>query len=185
MNKDSLVNKMAEGFYENAKNHKEVNLCLEDLKFLVWSISKNKDLSDFMNSPFVSNDEKFNSLSNIFKEVINKEVLIFIKMLIDNEIFDKLKDVLDIYTSLSYKDNDILEGVIYTPFELNESQINKIVETFTKINNKKCVFNVSIDQSLIGGVKILLDGYMYEYNVNDMLNEIKKRLIKEGENKNE
>lgn len=185
MNKDSLVNKMAEGFYENAKNHKEVNLCHEDLKFLVWSISKNKDLSDFMNSPFVSNDEKFNSLSNIFKEVINKEVLIFIKMLIDNEIFDKLKDVLDIYTSLSYKDNDILEGVIYTPFNLNESQINKIVETFTKINNKKCVFNVSIDQSLIGGVKILLDGYMYEYNVNDMLNEIKKRLIKEGENKNE
>lgn len=185
MNKDSLVNKMAEGFYENAKNHNEVNLCHEDLKFLVWSISKNKDINDFMNSPFISNDEKFNSLNNIFKEVINKEVLLFIKMLIDNEIFNKLKDVLDIYTSLSYKDNNILEGVIYTPFELNESQINKITEAFNKINNKKCVFNVSIDQSLIGGIKILVDGYMYEYNVDNMLKEIKERLIKEGEKNNE
>lgn len=183
MNKDSLISKMAEGFYQNAKNNNEVNLNHEDLKFLVWNLKKNPDLNELMSNPFTGSEEKYNSLVRIFGDVVNKEVLLFSKMLLDNDVFSSLEEVLNIYTSLANKDNDVLEGVIYTPFELNESQIKKITDAFIKLLNKKCVFEVSLDKSLIAGIKILIDGYMYEYNVNDMLNDIKNRLINEEEEK--
>lgn len=183
MNKDSLISKMAEGFYQNAKNNNEVNLNHEDLKFLVWNLKKNPDLNELMTNPFTGDDEKYNSLVRIFGDVVNKEVLIFSKMLLENGVFENIEEILDIYTSLAHKDNDILEGVIYTPFELSENQINKITSAFIKKLNKKCIFTTAKDPSLIAGIKILIDGYMYEYNVNDMLNDIKNRLINEKEEK--
>lgn len=178
MNNDSLISKMAEGFYQNAIENKLVTLYREDLKFLTRNLKKNPDFLMLLTSPFVDDKEKYKALDDTFGELLAPEILIFSKMLIKNKIIKQIDEVYEIFNTLAYRDQNVLEGVIYSPFPLDESQIKKMEEAFENKLGKKCVFEVSIDKSLIVGLKVLIDGTMYELNASSRLEDMKQNLLK-------
>ena len=178
MNNDSLISKMAEGFYQNAIENKLVTLYREDLKFLTRNLKKNPDFLMLLTSPFVDDKEKYKALDDTFGELLAPEILIFSKMLIKNKIIKQIDEVYEIFNTLAYRDQKVLEGVIYSPFPLDESQIKKMEEAFENKLGKKCVFEVSIDKSLIVGLKVLIDGTMYELNASSRLEDMKQNLLK-------
>ncbi len=178
MNNDALISKMAEGFYQNAVENKLVTLYQEDLKFLTWNLKKNPDFLMLLTSPFVDDKEKNKALDETFGELLAPEVIIFTKMLIKNKIIKQIDEVYEIFNTLAYRDQNVLEGVIYSPFPLDESQIKKMEDAFEKVLDKKCVFEVSIDKSLIVGLKVLIDGTMYELNASSRLEDMKQNLLK-------
>ena len=126
MNNDALISKMAEGFYQNAIENKLVTLYQEDLKFLSWNLKKNQDFLMFLTSPFVDEKEKYLALDKTFADLLAPEVMIFAKMLIKNKIIKNIDEVSEIFNTLAYRDQNVLEGVIYTPFELDKNQVQKI-----------------------------------------------------------
>lgn len=178
MNNDSLISKMAEGFYQNAIENKLVTLYREDLKFLTRNLKKNPDFLMLLTSPFVDDKEKYKALDDTFGELLAPEILIFSKMLIKNKIIKQIDEVYEIFNTLAYRDQNVLEGVIYSPFPLDESQIKKMEDAFENKLGKKCVFEVSIDKSLIVGLKVLIDGTMYELNASSRLEDMKQNLLK-------
>ena len=178
MNNDALISKMAEGFYQNAVENKLVTLYQEDLKFLTWNLKKNPDFLMLLTSHFVDDKEKNKALDETFGELLAPEVIIFTKMLIKNKIIKQIDEVYEIFNTLAYRDQNVLEGVIYSPFPLDESQIKKMEDAFEKLLDKKCVFEVSIDKSLIVGLKVLIDGTMYELNASSRLENMKQNLLK-------
>ena len=177
MNNDALISKMAEGFYQNAVENKLVTLYQEDLKFLTWNLKKNPDFLMLLTSHF-DDKEKNKALDETFGELLAPEVIIFTKMLIKNKIIKQIDEVYEIFNTLAYRDQNVLEGVIYSPFPLDESQIKKMEDAFEKLLDKKCVFEVSIDKSLIVGLKVLIDGTMYELNASSRLENMKQNLLK-------
>ena len=178
MNNDSLISKMAEGFYQNAIENKLVTLYREDLKFLTRNLKNNPDFLMLLTSPFVDDKEKYKALDDTFGELLAPEILIFSKMLIKNKIIKQIDEVYEIFNTLAYRDQNVLEGVIYSPFPLDESQIKKMEDAFENKLGKKCVFEVSIDKSLIVGLKVLIDGTMYELNASSRLEDMKQNLLK-------
>ena len=155
------------------------------MKFFSWILKKNPDLYSFLNSPFNSFKDKEAALNNIFDEVIVSEVRLFIKMLINNKMLANLKEIRKIYDELIDKDENILEAKIYTPFKLSDSQLTAIKESFHKKTNKQIVAKEYIDKSLIAGLKIIIDGTLYEYSISSQLEAIKNHLIDELDNKEE
>lgn len=186
MNQDALLIKITEGFYQSAaKNHLE-SLYAENLKFISWVISKNDNLRTFLDDPFISNEEKYEVTNNLFKDVISEEVLKFVDILIEQKVLDKIWEVRQIFQDLLNDSKNILEGKIYTPFELSNDQIEHLEEVFSKKTRKTSIFHQIIDKDLIGGIKVVIDGYQYEYTIKDELKKRKENLInkinEEGQN---
>ncbi len=175
---DALISKMAEGFYQNAVENNLVTLYQEDLKFLTWNLQKNKEFLMFLASTFVEEKEKFEALEKTFGDLLTPNVIIFAKMLIQNKIIKNIAEVNEIFTTLAYRDQNVLEGVIYSPFMLDDKQIKRMSEAFEKVLGKKCVFEVSIDKTLIVGLKVLIDGTMYELNASSRLEDMKQEMMK-------
>lgn len=178
MTKDALLSKVAEGFYRSAVEHKAVPAYREDLKFFVWNLEVNDSYFKFLKSPFVDYKEKCASLDNIFGKVFIPEMLAFIKILITKELISDISKIRKIFNRLADKDANIIEGKIYTPFKLTNDQIFKISEAFSKKLNKKVLLSERRDESLIGGVKVVLDGIVYEYSVSSKLENVRNNLIK-------
>ena len=185
MNKDALLIKVTEGLYASAVTKHSVVLYRENLKFFSWILKKNPDLYSFLNSPFNTFKDKEQALNNIFDEVIVSEVRLFIKMLINNNMLANLKEIRKIYDELIDKDENILEAKIYTPFKLSDKQLSAIKDSFHKKTNKQIVAKEYIDKSLIAGLKIIIDGTLYEYSISSQLESIKNHLIDKLDNKEE
>ncbi len=177
MNNDSLLIKVTEGLYSNALQHHSVILYRENLKFFSWLLEKNPDFYNFLNSPFNSNKDKEKALDNICQDVIVSEVRVFIKMLISNKILANLQQIRNIYDDLLNKDENVLEAKIYTPFSLNDEQIAKIKDAFHKKTNKQIIVKEYIDKNLIAGIRVIINGTLYEYSMSSELDHIKNNLI--------
>ena len=177
MNKDTLLIKITEGFFQNAYEQNLQVTYGENLKFISWMISKNENLQKFLENPFISFNEKKEAIEDLFKEVINPDVMKFIQILLEQNLISYIRQVRHIYNDLLNDSKNILEGKIYTPFILSDEQVEKIEAIFSKKTRKTSIFHQIIDKNLIGGIKVIINGYQYEYTVKNELDKKKESII--------
>ena len=112
----------------------------------------------------------------IARAVIKIRYHLFAKILIEKNIFNHLKEVKETFDQLVDQEQNILDGFIYTPFELSETQISKIQAAFENKFNAKCNFKIVIDKDLIAGIRVLINETIFEYSVESKLDNIKENL---------
>ena len=149
-----------------------------EIKVLL-DILKDKEIKEFIENKFINNNEKKNILDKHLNKV-NKYLVNFINIIIDDNKDEYLIDILDEFNELYYKEKNISKGIIYG-LEIDEDKIKKLEEVFTKKLNKKVVLCFKQDVSLIGGFKVIVDNKLYDNSYKTKLNNLKKELLKEGE----
>ena len=111
-----------------------------------------------VNDEYFSNEKYirlYNAIDSLNEKMKTTVVLFYfnemsIKEIAKIKIFRKsLK-----YLNLSNQYLGIEEGMIYTPYELTDQQIQDIEEAISQKENKKVTLKVSIDLSLLGGIKV-------------------------------
>ena len=78
----------------------------------------------------------------------------------------------------------IKRGLVYTRFPLSKLDLEKIEKSFETKEKKIIKLKNIIDYNLIGGLKVSLDGEVYDYTIATKLNKLRTSLI-EGGNSNE
>ena len=72
----------------------------------------------------------------------------------------------------------IEEGMIYTPYELTDQQIQDIEKAISQKENKKVTLKVSIDPSLLGGIKVQIANRIYDGTIKNKVEMLKKELLR-------
>ena len=100
---NDVSNEYAIALFDLAKENKEIDLVYQNLKVLVDSIRENNDFLKIINSFTISTEEK----KKIIKDILNlKEenyFLYFLYVLIDNNRFDQLGNILSSYYNFILK----------------------------------------------------------------------------------
>lgn len=175
---DQHVNsQIAEGLFEVAQERDNAAVYREDLKFVDWVLSHNKELVNFLNSPFISYNDKCKALDDFFTDLLVPGVLVFVKMLVRDSIISSFSEIRAEYNKLSDEQANIAEGVIYTAFELDSMSIRRLERAFRRKINKNVVLRQVIDKNLLVGLKVVLDGTSYEFSVESQLDNIRENLM--------
>lgn len=183
-NKELLI-KITEGIYESSLQNKLTLVYKEELKFLNWILSSNKELLDYLKSPFINYDEKEKMIDKLFENLLVNEMLIFLKYLVNKRLIFYIHDIYKEFIRLSDIDENIVTGIIYTPFNIDDARHKKIEDVMSKKLNKKVILKEQIETSLICGIRIMINENIYEYSINSRLEDIKTNLINDinrGEN---
>lgn len=164
--------------FEIAVDKKKVDEFKDDMSFIKKIIDENNDFIKFLDTPFIENIHKNKVIDEIFKSSINKDVLNFFKILVSANLAKYFNEIYLEYSHLTNVYNGVVEGIIYSAFELKPKQIEKITEVFSDKIQKKVSFKVLIKEDLIGGIKILIQDKIYDYSVLNKINLIKENLLK-------
>lgn len=131
----------------------------------------------FFDSPLINKDTKKNVFANIFEKKINKYVLYFCYILIDYDVIKYVHKIYREFKHLYNQERDILEGKIYTCYELSEEILNKLSSVLEKKYKKPVEFRQVYNKSLIGGIKIIIEDQIYDFSINTKLNNIKENIL--------
>lgn len=178
MNNNTLILKIAEGLYDGALEINKVDLIQAELKFFIWNLNKNPELFDYLKSTFNDYKDKCNTLDNLFKDILSNEILHFIKMLLERNFIEYIEDIRKNYDRLANESKNVVEGTIYSPFEIDKERISKMEDIFSSILNKKIILNLKIDSTLICGIKVFIKDKVYDYSIESKLNDVKDKLVK-------
>jgi F-type H+-transporting ATPase subunit delta len=79
-----------------------------------------------------------------------------VRVLADNGRLELLPEIRRQYEALKNEREGVVEAEVFSAFELTAAQISDLVQRLEKKTGRKVRARVALDQSLIGGVKIVL-----------------------------
>ena len=168
----------AESLFDLAKEENKVTQYLDDIKLVGEVLDSDPQIVQFFNHVLIENDKKIQLLDQSFKGNVDQYVLNFLKLLVQSRRIRYIDDIVKSYINLSNQYLGIEEGMIYTPYELTDQQIQDIEKAISQKENKKVTLKVSIDPSLLGGIKVQIANRIYDGTIKHKVEMLKKELLR-------
>ena len=148
-----------------------------DMELIKNTFYSNIDLKYMVESRVIKNSIKLSSLNLIFKELSSLS-LSLIKVLYDNNRINLL-DIIAIKYIERYKEfKGTQSATVTTAIPLNDELENQVLETISKLTNKKTTLINKVDQSLIGGFVLRVGDIEYNASFKNKLKNIKQEFNK-------
>ena len=168
----------AESLFDLSKEENQVTQYLDDIKLVGEVLDSDPQIVQFFNHVLIENDKKIQLLDQSFKGNVDQYVLNFLKLLVQSRRIRYIDDIVKSYINLSNQYLGIEEGMIYTPYELTDQQIQDIEKAISQKENKKVTLKVSIDPSLLGGIKVQIANRIYDGTIKNKVEMLKKELLR-------
>ena len=168
----------AESLFDLAKEENQVTQYLDDIKLVGEVLDSDPQIVQFFNHVLIENDKKIQLLDQSFKGNVDQYFLNFLKLLVQSIRIRYIDDIVKSYINLSNQYLGIEEGMIYTPYELTDQQIQDIEKAISQKENKKVTLKVSIDPSLLGGIKVQIANRIYDGTIKNKVEMLKKELLR-------
>ena len=143
----------------------------KEVKELAKIIKDNPDFLMLIDSRFLSINERKEKVKDILKGFSN-DVVSFVQIIVEHNRVNYLEDILQAFNTLCNENRDILEGLIYTAFPLDEKTPNKIKKKISQVENHDVDLIVRVDPSLIGGVKVVINSHIYDGSIKNQLEQM-------------
>ena len=113
----------------------------------------------------------------IEKTLTNNLLVNFLKVLIDNDRFILLDNIVYAYLDLINEMNEVVEVKITTNTSLSKNNIEKIKKNLETKLLKKIKIIEELDETIIGGIRIEYLGNVIDETVNSSLENMKQSLL--------
>ncbi len=102
----------------------------------------------------------------------------FIKVLIDNNRLTILEDAKRAFNGLLDKRDDTMRVLVRVGKPLKRERIEALEKTYKEKYKRQVIVDVTVDESIVGGMRVEYDGMVLSDTVQDNLNKLKSRLTK-------
>ena len=173
---EGIVSKYASAIVSIAKDENKCSLYKDAFVSLLDVFRANPEVVKFLESYFVSDEEKYKLIDELTKSYKNENLSNFMKLLAKKHLIYKFKDVVKEITKLLNEELNIDEGFLYSTEELSKAQIERIEMAVGKKLGHKVELKNIIDARLIGGVRVVIHDHVFDGSINYKLETLKNNL---------
>lgn len=172
----ALISVYSTALYEAAKDENKVNDILNDIVNLQAIFDSNPEFVEFMNTPVIAKEERISITKSIFENKINSETLNFLFILIDRRLIKNFDNIVKHYKYLIDEEKNIESGIILSVEHLSNDQINQFEEKTGALLKKKIKLTNQLDASILGGVKIFVEGKIIDASIKKQLSDLRNNM---------
>lgn len=172
---NSVSNVYSEALFDILIEKNSLNKGRDDLKNFKNLINENPDIIKVLANPNILKEDKKDLIDKLMGDSI-KEISNFIKVLIDKQRFSEFNSIYEHFTKRYYDHENIEKGLVFSARELEAKDIEKIEQSISKKINKKVELENVLDESLIGGFTVKLDGKFIDNSIKGRLSNLSSSL---------
>ncbi|MBQ2676809.1 MAG: ATP synthase F1 subunit delta [Clostridia bacterium] len=167
----------AEALFMLAAEEQKIEQYTEYLNTISALIRENPDYTDFLSSPAIPLEERLKAIDDAFDETMPEYIVSFLKLLCENGHIRSLNECISEFKKLVMVISNKAVANVYSAIELTDEQKNALCEKLSKITGKVIQPVYTVDESLIGGVKIEIEGKTYDGSIKHRLYDVKDVII--------
>ena len=166
--------------YEAAREAGKEEQILEEVTCLAELMETEEDLRQYLGSPAVTKEEKRALAEAALRGRVSDEMVHFLFVLIDRDRIWHLARIARVYRRRFDEERNVAEGTIYSAVPMTETQVESTGEAMSRLLGKRVELENEVDASLLGGVKIQVDGKLVDRSLKGelslLLSALKKRM---------
>lgn len=162
--------------FQAAADVNKAEIILEESQGMLELLKENPDLGEFIRTPVISAAEKKQVIEKIFSGRICDELLNLLYILIDKRRAGSFESIVKQYKKLMDESRGFSIGTIYSVKPLSKEQLETFEEKTGKLIRKKVKLENKTNSSIIGGVRIFIEGKVIDATIRKRLNDLKESL---------
>lgn len=163
----------AEALFALAAEENNAEGYLRDLSLIEDVIKADPEYISLLSSPAIAMSERLAAIREAFDGQVCENVLSFLMLLCENSNAGVLLSCIDEFKALALCVSETAKAKIISAFPLSDSQKKALCEKLEKTSGKVILPEYIIDKSLIGGIKVEVDGKSYDGSLSHRLRDIK------------
>ncbi len=167
----------AEALFMLAAEERRIEEYVEELGVIRSLLAENPDYIEYLASPAIHLQERLQAIDEAFGERMAEYIVSFLKLLCQNGRIRTLTGCIDEFNKLAMALSNTVIANITSAIQLSEEQKKAICAKLEKVTGKNIHPVYEIDASLIGGLKIEMEGKTYDGSVKHHLRDVKEVMI--------
>lgn len=168
-----VCRRYAEALFELAQDNKSLDTIEGDLQSLHQAILVSSELVDFLESPVYDRKTQENAVTTIAKKAKCQDLTIsFLGVLAHNRRLGALHGIIHAFFDLMAKNRGEVTAKIKTAQPMTKAQEKDLAETLKKSIGSEVRLSFDIDESLLGGMVILMGSTMIDNSVKRKLADL-------------
>jgi F-type H+-transporting ATPase subunit delta len=179
---ESVSERYAQALFALALEQEKIEIYQKEAKNIYQSLEDNPQMVKLLSSAFLSQEEKDLAVDSAYKSITLEDLKNFIKVVSKNGRAYLLERILRDFNKLCNEQRGISSGIVYSTYSLSETEINEVERAFEKNEGLKTELTNEIDSSLIGGIKVVIGGRVYDGSLANSLEKLKVSIMQGGSN---
>lgn len=169
----------SEAFFTLSLEKDKLDIHKKDLLEIEKVLNEYEEINQLLLNPNVTKDDKKQLISKVFSD-IDVDTLNLLKVLIDKSRFLVFKELVKEYRKNYNINKNIAEGIVYSANKLEQSDLNNLILILEKKFEKKVELENKIDETLIGGISVFIDGKRIDNSIKSRLEVLRSSLKERG-----
>ncbi|MDO5330329.1 MAG: ATP synthase F1 subunit delta [Bacillota bacterium] len=140
-------------------------------------LREDKELYAFLESYSLKAEEKYPVSDKLCEPFGLEHLPEFFRLIIKKHRINRFARIYGEFKGLANERLGVSEGIVYSVAPLGQKQISRLEGALSQKVGKKVSLSNKIETTLIGGVKVYLDGKVYDGSLRNRLLELEKTLL--------
>jgi F-type H+-transporting ATPase subunit delta len=169
-----MAGRYATALFELALEQKAVDQVQSDLKSFEALVASSPDLTRLVRSPVFSAEEQARALGAILDKAGIKGIAAnFLRVVAGNRRLFAAHEMIRGFNALVAKHKGEVIAEVTVAEQFNDARMNEIRDALKQVTGKDVQIDVTVDPSIIGGLKVKLGSRMVDASLRTKLNSIK------------
>lgn len=175
-----LARRYARALFLVGQDRKILDVLQKDMSVFASTLTENQDFYYFFNSPEVTRKNKEEKIEEIFGELVSKVFLQFLLVVLNKgrqnlflEIAEAFNDEMDVF-------NNRAKAQVTSSFKLTPEMKNDIQQQLSKQLDKEIILESEVDETLIGGLRVAIDGKVIDGSIKGQLRRMRQYLVEQS-----
>ncbi len=161
--------------YDLAKEENLSDSIMEQLEDVKQLFRENPDYLRLLSEPAIKREERIKLIDDAFKDG-EQYLRNFLKLLCEKGLLGEFEGCVSAYKKRYYADNNIAEALVTSAVKLSPEQLSALREQIAKKCGKKVILSDKLDPGVLAGIKVEVDGRLYDGTVAGRLERMDKTL---------
>ncbi len=162
-------NNYAEALFMLAREENLIDEFYDGLKLVEEVFKENTEYIQFLSNPSIPKSERITALNTVFDGKIHEHVLSFLQLICEKAQAACFFDCVNEYYRLREFAKGTVEAIVKSAIELTKAQKEALVASLEKRTGKSVTLKCMVDNTLLGGIAVEIDGQMLDGSVKQNL----------------
>jgi len=169
-----MAGRYATALFELANESNAIGDVQRDLTALEAMIADSPDLTRLVRSPVFSAEDQAKALVAVLEKAGIKGIAAnFLRVIAANRRLFAVRDIIRGFNALVAKHKGEVTAEVTVAEKLNDARMNEIRDALKQVTGKDVQIDVTVDPSIIGGLKVKVGSRMVDASLRTKLNSIK------------
>ena len=171
-----LAREYGEGLYELARDEDLGLLIFEQLDDISALLREQPEFIRLLCSRAVERHTRLKIIAETLDNRVHPYVTNFMKLLVEKEHFDAFLLCAQWFHQRYNEENGIVEAHVTSAVTLTKEELSALRVRLAHISGRQVKLITAVDKSLIGGVRVEMDGRRYDNTIQDRLGRLRRSL---------